>query len=328
MPSPSAPPQLARLVLLSAAAVCVGLLPVGLAAWLFDAQIAQGVYIGLVLMTSVVRTLNPREQWLAAGFSALVAAAGSFIGPQLGWLLLAVPVVCAVQGWFSLHSTQAVAVLPAILLLDAMGGRQQQWLAMGIATFVGAVFLILAARLAKISAEPKPLAAAPALLHACLLAAGCLLLVLLGHWLGVERGHWALLAFCLMFTPALVTGQQRSAFGYIAAVMMGTVLAAAVGLLNVEVLTVAFLVIGALGTVAGTLAARPILSASALTLAVILLNSMASGESVGAIGGQRAGLALLSLAVVLSLLWIGRWAGANFSLFNPEPAGGQTGARE
>lgn len=63
---------------MSAAIVLVALVPVAIAGLLAGPIAAQALYIGIVLMSSVVRSLEWREQLLAAVFAGLVSALGAW----------------------------------------------------------------------------------------------------------------------------------------------------------------------------------------------------------------------------------------------------------
>jgi len=300
-------PALPRLIKRSLVLVGLMLVPVLLAAVLFSQQAVLGVGIGLALMTSVVRALAPRERWFAAGAGAIVAAAGSYLGPESWWLLPAVVAVCLVQGWFARHSVQAVAILPAMLMLSAQNSDHTQWLTVGLATLAGSAYLLVLAQLMGLAGKPKPIAARLALAHSALLGIGCLALVLLSRYFEIHRANWALLAFCIMFTPDLLLRKNNKAvLGYLAAVTGGAVLAALVGVISSPVLTLAVLACGAVATVAGSLAGQPAIGVSSVTLTVILLSSIASDESIGYLSVQRAGLAFLSLIVAGLMVLVGR----------------------
>lgn len=62
---------------MSAAIVLVALVPVAIAGLLAGPIAAQALYIGIVLMSSVVRSLGGREQLLAAVFAGLVSTLGA-----------------------------------------------------------------------------------------------------------------------------------------------------------------------------------------------------------------------------------------------------------
>ncbi len=216
-------------------------------------------------------------------------------------------VACFVQGWFARHSVQAVAILPAMLMLSAQNSDHSQWLTVGPATLAGSAYLLVLAQLMGLAGKPKPIATRLALAHSALLGIGCLALVLLSRYFEIHRANWALLAFCIMFMPDLLLRKNNKAvLGYLAAVTGGAVLAALVGMISSPILTLAVLACGAVATVAGSLAGQPAIGVSSVTLTVILLSSITSDERIGYLSVQRAGLAFLSLIVAGLMVLVGR----------------------
>lgn len=295
-----------RLVAFSTVLVVLALIPVAACAWLFNVHVAQGLYVGIVLMTTVVLGLEGRDQWYAAVFCAVVAALGAALGAQSWWLIPALLVVCAGQGWFTLRGASALSVLPAVLMLNAQGDNQAYWLPIGVATLCGAAYLILLAKALKVSAEPVPLQRNYAVVHTVMLAAGCVLMLLLARWMDLERAHWGLLAYCLMLTPAVLRDGLGTACRYVAMVFGGAALAALLGATGLAPLLWTALGVGAVATVAGTLGKHRVLAVGALTTTVVVLHALTSGEAVGWVGLQRAGLAGASLLACLLIVGIGR----------------------
>ncbi|UVY84889.1 hypothetical protein NLU66_04635 [Brachybacterium sp. NBEC-018] len=295
------PSPLVRWVLLPAAVLVLALIPVGLALLLVGPLAAESVYVGIVLMTSVVTAMDGRDRLLAAAEFTLVATAGAAIGGHLGLLLLAVVATCALQIPFTRRSARAVGALPAILVLFSLspgGGAGVVTVAIGVAA--GSLFMIGVARLARMSPAPDPVPLRDAVVHGAVLAAGCGILLLLVIALDLPRPHWALLAFCLMVAPARST--WRSAARYAGATAAGALIATALGALVPPAGEVLLLLAAMIGTVALTLAGRKELSVVPLVAAVVLLGTVLSGEASAALALQRTGMALLALLVAAALL--------------------------
>ncbi|MFD6700958.1 MULTISPECIES: FUSC family protein [unclassified Microbacterium] len=299
-----APPTPAggRLVVQAALLMAIGAVPVVAALLLVGSVAAQSVYLGIVVATTVVRALHRPQQWIGAVWIAVVAGAGSLIGPAFGPLLVAVVICALAQAVFLRWDPRALAVAPAILVFDAVTMPAGSAGLVALSTFAGAAFLIGAAALVGLAAEPRPLSWGRAISHAMLLAAGCAVLLFVGAAFGAERLHWGPLAFCLAFVPG--PGTARSALRYAIATMAGSAAAVAIGVLAPGWLVVGAIVVGALLVVASTLAERLATAVAAIAATVILLGTLSPGLASPALGFERIGSALLAVGVGLLLLLI------------------------
>lgn len=289
---------------MSVVIVLLALVPVAVAGLLAGPIAAQALYIGIVLMTSVVRSLGGRGQLLAAVFAGLVSALGAWMGPDLWALLPAIVLVCAGQRWFTVRSSRAVAVLPATLVFYALFAPAESSLLIGLSTLVGALFVVAVAAAARIRPVPQPTDGLSASVHSVLLAVGCCLLLGLGEWWGFPRANWALLAFCLMFLPA--DRSWKGAARYVAATAAGAAAAACLGYVGPTWLDLPFILASAVATVALILASRETWSVATLTATVVLLGTVVSGDSVAGLGLQRTLLSFLAMLVVVALMMVAR----------------------
>lgn len=289
---------------MSAAIVLVALVPVAIAGLLAGPIAGQALYIGIVLMSSVVRSLEWREQLLAAVFAGLVSALGAWAGPNLWALLPASVLVCAGQRWFTVRSARAVAVLPATLVFHALFAPAESSLVIGLSTVVGALFLVAVAAAARIRPAPQPTDGFSASVHSVLLGVGCCLLLVLGEWWGFPRANWALLTFCLMFFPA--DRSWKGAARYVAATATGAAAAACLRYVGPTWLDLPLILASAVATVALVLASRETLSVATLTATVVLLGTVVSGDSLTSLGLQRTLLSFLAMLVAVALMMVGR----------------------
>lgn len=300
----AAPPAGARLIVLSALLVLAAAVPVGGALLIAGPVAAMGVYLGVVVATTVVPSLPRAQQWIAAGWLVVVASSGALIGPRPGPLVAAVALCALAQVFFLRMDVKALAVSPAILVFYAYSVPASATVTVAVATLIGAAYLIGAGALARMPSAPHPLSWPRALTHATLLAVGCTALVLLGPNLGGAHAHWGPLAFCLAFTPG--AGSVRTALRYALATGIGAAAAVVVCLLAPSWLVLVAVAAGAVLVVAGTLAKRSMLSVAGIAGTVILIGSLAPGVPTRAfgLGVERIGTALLAVAIGLALLLV------------------------
>ncbi|MFE6996364.1 FUSC family protein [Microbacterium sp. NPDC057659] len=299
--SEGAPADGRRLLLLSAVAVVVAIIPVG-AAWLLaGALAAQALYLGIVLTSAVVRSLPLGMQAASAVWFAAVSAAGVLIGPRPVPLLIAVVLCCLAQAPITRMDARAVAVAPAILVFYALipPAGSSAW-TVAVATLIGAAFMIGVARLAKIVPVAQPLDTTRAMVHSVLLAIGCAVLLLLGPALGMGRINWGLLAFCLVFVPG--RGSTAEALRYAAATAAGAVAAVLIGLLTPPWLVLIAVFAGAVLTVAYSLQRRATFAIAFIAGTVILLGTLVPGADATLLGAQRLTSALLAVAIAIVLM--------------------------
>ncbi len=297
------PPHARRILLLSLLAIPAILIPVA-GAWVAGGVVAaQALYIGVVVTSTAVRTLPEPRQWAGAGWLAAASAAGVLIGDRLPPLLLAVALCCVAQLPFIRSDARAMAVTPAILVLWAgsppSAGTPVAAALVAVATFVGGALMIAVAHLARLPSQGRALPLPAAIRHGALLAVGCCAVVLLTRLLGFERTGWGLIAFCLVFLPASDT--LRTAFRNAAATAWGAVSAVTIAVAAPGAVQLTAALLGALLTVWSSLGERSALSVAAIAATVTLLGSFAPEAQPAALGLERAGTALLAVAVALAL---------------------------
>lgn len=158
------------------------------------------------------------------------------------------------------------------------------------------------AQLARIRPAPAPVEPEDAVVHAVLLAIGCCLLLMLGHWWGLAGPHWALIALCLTVVPGMRSA--RSALRYVGATALGASGAVLLSLLGPATVDLGLLLTAMVATVALTLSGPKELSTAPIAASVVLLGSVLSGGHTLTLGLQRAGMALLALAVGAGMLML------------------------
>ncbi|MFC0672697.1 FUSC family protein [Brachybacterium hainanense] len=292
-----------RLIALSAVLVVAALLPVGAAALLAGGGFAIGVYLGIVLTTATVRSLERRDQILVAATSALTAGAGVLAAGSLVAQLLVLVILCAVQGFFATRSARAVAVLPAIFVLYATVSPQASPLLAALGVALGAAFLIGIAALAKVTPQPEPVAVPAAVVHGVVLALGCCLLLAVCEAWDLPRAKWAVLAFCLMSVP---TGRSWTRpLLYVGATALGSAIAVLISMVGSLGLDLAALAVAAVATVALSLVKKEPWAVASIATAVVLMGSLGSSGEIG-LGAARTGQAVLALVVALVLMLLGQ----------------------
>lgn len=295
------PPGLGRVLVLAAVLLAVMLVVLGVAAFLGGQVFAGAVYIGFVLTAATVRAFPVGWQVASGLWAAAVSAAGVLIGGNIPVLLAAIVAVCLGQAVFTRQSVRVVALSPMILVFYALQAPPA-WSALPVTagTAVGALVFIGIGRLLGLEPEPKPAPWRTALLHGALLATGCCVLLLLGVGLGLERTHWGLLTFCLVFVPDI--GRRREGLFYLAGTAVGAVSGALVGLADLDWLTLVVALLCAVLVVAFTLAARPLVAVGFIAATVVLMGTAgADSATAQSLVGQRTGLALAAVLLAVAM---------------------------
>ena len=306
MSQSSASPKLWSAVLIAAAVVVIGAIPVGLAGWAFGAVAAQGVYIGLVVAVTLARTLPARMQAVSVVWLAAASAAGALIGRQTVPLLIAVVLCCLVQIVFTRAGAASVAVAPAIMVFWALFAPEGSALTVLVSTLIGGAVLLAIVIAARMRADPQPSAWSRAGLHVVLLAIGCALLLLLGPALGIERANWGLLVFGLVFLPA--DASTRTALRFLLSTAIGALAAVTIAAIGPRWLVVAAIVVGAVCTVVATLKSQQAVSVASIAAMVVLLGAAGPDSSATVIGIERLGSALIAVLIAIALMALARWA--------------------
>lgn len=189
------PASLARAL----AIIVIAAVPVVLTWFFVEKQTALAVYRGMTLMVAAVTQVGTAHQIGIALIGAVGAAvASAFEGTPA--LLAIVVAACLTQWVFNQWSVAIAAQLPAMVAAFSATAPDHPW-RQGLATFVGALFVIGAASLVKVRGTPRPADRRVAARHAIALAFGCVALLLINRVAGFPHGNWGVLAFCLVFVP-------------------------------------------------------------------------------------------------------------------------------
>lgn len=291
------------LLLRSAAIVVAGVLPVGLAWYLAEGTAAETVYQGMIVMLTAATRVGTARQVVIGLVAGLAAGAGTLAAGRGDVLVLLVVAVCLAEWLFNTWSESAAALLPYVVYVYWLAGHgDTARIAVGIWIGAGSV-IALSALVRVFRTPPEPVSSRAAGLHAVILTAGSLLIIWASQQVGLHRGYWALLTFCLVFSPAVAGGTARGR-----ARMLGTLIGAGVAaVVALSAPTLVCLILAAACAVL-TVAYAPmpddLLYAVFLTPTVLLLFGGGQFHSVFILAAERVGMTVAGgiLAALLAAL--------------------------
>ncbi|MFI2780636.1 FUSC family protein [Streptomyces sp. ALB3] len=294
----------------SAAIVLIAVVPVGLAWWLVEGQIAVAVYLGMTFMTVAAGRLPLLEQIWVGLSAGLAAAVGALVAGNTPLLLVTVVTACALQWVFNQRSVGVAALLPSNLLLYAVLTPDSA-VAVAAANWLGAAVVIVVAAVIRMRFTTEPAPGRDAAVHAAALACGCVLLIGLTRAFDLPRGNWAVLTLCLVFVPA--SGATRARVVHrVLGTTAGATAAVAIAVAAPPTLCLVLAALCAVLTVTYALVPDDLLYAAFLTPTVLLLFSSGRAHATAEIAVQRLGMTVVGggLAIVLvgvMALLPGRW---------------------
>ena len=285
----------------AAGLVLTAVIVIGTIALIGGPDFANAAYLGMMFLVSAIRRLPRRQQLLAAVWAAGV----SFLGVQMAgsdrWsILLVLIAVCIGQGVFASGSVAAISGSPVnFVVFSGFEPGSSPWHA-AVGTLLGALLIIAAAYIARLTPTRHPLPARQAFEYGVVLGFGCVLIVGVMDLFGLPRVTWALLAFCLIFVP-----DPYEHPGQIGERILGTALGAvavtALASFLPTPLVVVLLLVCAILALAYLEEDKRLLYISLLTPTVILMASLTESARVVDLGVQRVIAVLIAGAVAGAL---------------------------
>ncbi len=199
-----------RLIVVSAVAILIAAVTLGLLARAWGTPVLYAGYITLMFLAPAVRVLPVRDLVLAGLWALLICVVSVQVGPHGPWALLGIIVVTAlVQGLFAVNGKAGLNRSPASVVGFAAFADTGDWnevwqpvigVAVGVAVVLAIALALASSRGAdrrRLDAEPAPLASR--LYYGVGLACGSAVLTVVFTLAGWGGLSYALLIFCLIY---------------------------------------------------------------------------------------------------------------------------------
>lgn len=279
----------------------------------------QAAYLAILLLMSPVRALEGRWRYAAAGWAIAVAVLGFVVGSHGLWaVLVALTVVCLVQGLFRVGGVAAMTRSPVNLLaFAALSTTDVRLWQVALGSIIGAAFVLA---MTALTAADRPSVAsdgsvADRLRYGAMLAAGALLIVAVGEWVEYSYVGWTLLSFCTILAVGL-DNHGRRARDRLVGTAAGAVVATVVTLVPQPVPLIAAVVCTVL-CFAYLSVGNYTMFVTLLTPAILLTTS--SDQPTYQISAGRIGAVLVSVIVAVAVTWCaGRLASRRTGNATPE----------
>lgn len=217
---------MSALLIVTVVAVVLG------ASWLLIGPFtAQAGYLAVMFLLSPARSPKPVMRLAVAGWAVLVAMLGFLVGPfGLVPTLIGLVLICVGQGMFKVGEVATLTRSPVNFIAFAgLSQTDAQLWQVLLGSLLGASLVLLMAAVlpAAQATVPLPAPVRDRFDYGLLVAAGCVLIVVVGEVIDFPFVGWVLLSFCMTLAVGVDNRRSRArdrVLGTIAGAILATVL--------------------------------------------------------------------------------------------------------